>query len=535
MIAVLAGGALALEPTAPMREPVFFALGEVEAKARQLAEKPYENPDESVPAFLRAITKQQWDSLSFKPDHALWKNSGLPFEVGFYHPGFIYNRTVAINVVTNGGSERIPFSHEMFNPGDPALTEQIGKANLNFAGFALRYRPPGSDGEGEGEEIAIFLGASYFQSVGRHSRFGLYARALALNTALPDGEEFPYFREYWLVKPKPGDASLILYALLDSPSMVGAYRLEIVPGTSTVMNVESRLFQRQGAKLPQKIGLAPLTSMFLYSETTNGKPGDYRPEVHNSDGFLFRTGKDGWTWRPLNNPARLTVDSFPMPNPQGFGLMQRDGNFDHYQDLGARFDQRPSLWVEPRGDWGSGHLELIEIPGTEDFNTNIVAFWVPDLPDNKPASNGNAAEKKPAGAPSLALSYRLYWMTPGTCPHQLGRAMDTRMVKSPANDAVTFIIDFAGEELNALPSDTGLASAVETTEQAPLIDKQIQKNPVTGGWRLTLKFRLPQEGVVESLFSARSGPPRFRFNAFLKKGENLTEPLTETWHFDFTP
>ncbi len=525
-----AATAVAIEPTGQTA----FVPDDVETKARMLSEKAYENPDGLVPAFLRSLTEQQWETLRFKPDRALWKNTGLPFEIAFFHPGFIYDRTITVNVVDGGRSEKIDYSPDMFDLDDPALAGQIREARLNFAGLSILFRPQGMDGATAGEEIAVFLGASYFQSVGRHSRFGLYARALALNTALPDGEEFPYFREYWLVKPKPGDPSLVLHALLDSPSMTGAYRIEIAPGASTVMQVESKLFKRKGATQPQKIGLAPLTSMFLYSETNNGKPGDYRPEVHSSDGLLFRNGEHDWSWRPLVNPGRLIVDSFPMPNPRGFGLMQRDGNFDHYQDLGARFDLRPSLWVEPKGDWGPGRLELIEIPGTEDYNTNIVAFWVPEPPD-KAAPAGQPADKKPDGSPFLSMAYRLFWMTPGTSPHQLGRAMDTRMVKAPTNDAVTFIIDFSGLDLNALPPDTGLTSVVESPEQAPLLDKKMEKNPVTGGWRLTLKFRLPQEGVMESLLSGRTGPSRLRFRAYLKKGENLAEPLTETWQYDISP
>ncbi len=503
-----------------------FSFAEVEKAARKLSRRPYQNPDAQVPGFLLGLNAEQWNKIRFDSGQRLWADVG-PFSVDFFHPGFIYNRVVRINVVNQGKSEPLVFSPAMFDYGDEALAAKAAAADLNFAGFRLHFPLHGKD---LSEEVASFLGASYYRALGRNSSYGLSARGLALNTALPDGEEFPYFREFWLEKPAPDASVMVLYALMDSPSLTGAFKFTLTPGTSTVMDVESVLFRRKGTPWPRKIGIAPVSSMFLYSEMSNGSRGDYRPEVHNSDGLLYRTADNLWHWRPLTNPERLAVSSFPLENPRGFGLVQRDTDFDHYQDISARFERRGSLWVEPSKTWGPGRLELIEIPSKEDFHDNITVFWVPDAS----LLTKSGGEEGDSPRDSLRFDYRLYWMTPGVTPHGLGRAVATRIFRSPKNNGrVVFIIDFEGEALKSLPADTGLSSIVETPVEFPALDKHLRKNPVTGGWRLQFSLQLPQQdGVVQSLFAARDGQPRLRVKAVLKRGENLPDPLTEAWVFD---
>lgn len=503
-----------------------FSFAEVVRAARELSRRPYRNPNSQVPDFLLSLNADQWNKIRFDPEQRLWTDSG-PFSVDFFHPGFIYNRVVRINIVDQGQSEPVLFNPAMFDYADNALAAKVTASDLNFAGFRLYFPLYGQD---ISEEVASFLGASYYRAVGRNASYGLSARGLALDTALPDGEEFPYFREFWLEKPAPDASAMTVYALMDSPSLTGAFTLTLTPGTSLVMDVESVFFRRRGGSWPRKIGLAPVSSMFLYSEMSNGSRGDYRPEVHNSDGLLYRTADDLWHWRPLTNPERLAVSSVPLENPRGFGLIQRDIDFDHYQDIVARFERRGSLWVEPSQAWGPGRLELIEIPSKEDFHDNVTVFWVPDA--SVLAREG--AEEGDAPRDFLSFAYRLYWMTPGVTPHGLGKAVNTRIFRSPKNsDRVVFIIDFEGEDLKALPADTGLSSVVESSMEFPVLDKQLIKNPVTGGWRLQFSLHLPQpEGVVQNLFAARDGQSRLRVKAMLKRGENLPDALTEAWVFD---
>jgi glucan biosynthesis protein len=157
--------------------------------------------------------------------------------------------------------------------------------------------------------------------------------------------------------------------------VTGAYRFLIKPGTTQMMDVDAALYPR---KPIERVGIAPLTSMFLYAENDKRISNDWRPEIHDSDGLAMWTGHGEWIWRPLVNPAHLRFNAYADNNPRGFGLMQRDRDFDHYQDDGVFYDRRPSLWVEPKSGWGKGSIQLVEIPTVDETFDNIVAFWNPE-------------------------------------------------------------------------------------------------------------------------------------------------------------
>ena len=511
----------------PSRAAESFTFADVQAKAQDLAGTPYV-PAAPVPEFLTSLSYDEWRSIRYLPEKALWTEDGLPFTVQFFHPGLYYDRTVRVHVVQGDSVEDVAFDPSLFQYGNEELAKQMTQAkDMNFAGLRLHY--PLNDPNYR-DELAIFLGASYFRALARGTSYGIYSRGLALDTATAQGEEFPYFREFWIVKPLPGEASITLYALMDSESMAGAYRFIITPGAPTVMEVKCALFTRKGAKNFQKIGLAPLTSMFFYGEEKNGRPNDYRPEVHNSDGLLYVNGDNHWFWSPLANPKRLSVNTFPLQNPRGFGLMQRDCDFKSYQDIEAAYERRPSLWVEPEGDWGPGTLNLVEIPTEDEMHDNIVAFWSPDKPRDK--NKPDQPESELRYPDTQMYSWKLYWMQPQTQQHDRGQVTSTRVSRN--GDTMTFHVDFAGGELATLPADTGLSSIVETPEPIPLLEKKLLRNSASGGWRLEFKIRLPkEEGVLQSLMTARKGPVMLRFKALLKKGENLPDPLTETWIYDW--
>lgn len=510
------------------KQPRTFSFDDVKKIAEELSSLPFENPDGKVPDFLLNVSYDQWRKIRFRPDHSLWREEGLPFEAQFFHPGLFYNRLVQINVVDEGRSEKIPFSTEFFDYGDNEFAAKVNSVLLDFSGFRIHYplnRPDYKD------EAVVFLGASYFRAVAKGVQYGLSARGLAVDTALQSGEEFPYFREFWIEKPRPNSTTLTIYALLDSPSLTGAYSFVLAPGMETVMDVESTIFFRKDV---QKLGIAPLTSMFLYGETENGRRGDFRPEVHDSDGLLIRTAEKEWMWRPLANPSRLAVISYPQINPAGFGLMQRDAVFDHYQDLEARYDKRPSLWIEPKGEWGPGRVELVEIPSELEIHDNMVAYWVPEKiaeigSDGQPK---NDAKKYPR---TLSFAYRMRWLSPKEAVHSLGLVTATRKAAGNQERTMKFVLDFEGEELSKLPADAGLTSVVTVGEGARLLEKQLLKNEVTGGWRLVLSLVVDPEGKLTAIFPTSANRPYIRISALLKKGENLPDPLTETWTYDLHP
>jgi glucans biosynthesis protein len=352
--------------------------------------------------------------------------------------------------------------------------------------------------------VIVFLGASYFRAVGRDLVYGLSARGVAVDTATPSGEEVPHFREFWVERPAAGAKSAVVYALLDSRRLTGAFRFVLTPGVETTVGIESRLFFREPVG---KLGVAPLTSMFFHGENTMLPVNDFRPEVHDSDGLLLESSTGEWLWRPLDNRQRLQVSSFDLPDPKGFGLIQRDRDFDHYQDLEARPDLRPSAWVQPAGPWGRGRVELVEIPTDEDINDNIVAYWVPEQPMG------------PGAPATYAYTLTFYSDDPGRPPG--GRVLATRVDRS--DDTYRCVVDFVGKELEALPPETVLQGVVTigagTGQEGELVEQRVEKNPVTGGFRLVFRVR-----------PSRRDPLPLR--AFLQQGPGA---LTETWSYLLTP
>ena len=472
-----------------------FDFGVVAKEAQALAAAPFRDPRGEVPGWLLEIGYDEWRDIRFRTDRALWREHGLPFEAQFFHPGLYYDRVVRVHEIDGGSVKDVPFSPDLFDYGRNEFASRLPQ-DLGFAGFRLHYPLKRRDYK---DELIVFLGASYFRALAKDHVYGLSARGLAIDTALATGEEFPFFREFWLARPKPGAREVVIYALLDSPSVVGAYRFAVRPGVQTVLDVEARIFFRRAVA---KLGLAPLTSMFFFGEGDSKPRADYRPEVHDSDGILIAERSGEWIWRPLQNPRRLRISAFDSPNPVGFGLLQRDRDFDHFQDLETHQEKRPSAWVAPKGEWGPGHAELVEIPTDSERHDNIVAFWVPRR------AEGSLAP--------LAIAYELRFYSDDTTLPPGGRAVATRRDRGTHDDAWRYVVDFEGPGLRSIPEEIVLQGVVSTRSNdgdAEVIEQQVQKNPVTGGWRLVFQVR------------PRGSAP-LDLRAFLKRGE---QTLTETW------
>ena len=478
-----------------------FGLDDVAERARRLAEDPFRDAKGRVPDWLLKVSYDQWREIRFRPEQALWRDRGVPFQVQFFHPGLYYNRTVRVNVVEAKGVHPVEFSPNQFDYGKTDFASRVPQ-KLGYAGFRVHYPIKARDYY---DEVIVFLGASYFRAVGKDEGFGLSARGLGIDTAESWGEEFPYFKEFWLVSPAPRADRLTVYALLDSPSLTGAYRFVVRPGEQTAVEVECRLFLRKEVR---KLGIAPLTSMFFHGENTNRAFDDFRPEVHDSDGLLLSFAGGEWLWRPLDNRRTLNVSHLGMEKPRGFGLLQRDRDFEHYQDLETHPERRASAWVETSGDWGAGFVELVEIPTPSDTNDNVVAYWVP--------------EKMPKPGEPAAFSYTLYWYADDPARPPGGRAVATRRDGGTAKDAQRFVIDFAGKKLAAIPADRvlhGVVTVAGGVEAGELLEEHVVKNPFTGGWRLTFQVRPKRREPLE-------------LRAFLEQGGDT---LTETWSYVILP
>ncbi|ATB38899.1 glucan biosynthesis protein D [Cystobacter fuscus] len=482
---------------APRATPPAFSAETVRARARELAQKPYRAPAPLPQGAFAGLTYDQYRDIRYRPERALWREAGLPFQAQFFHPGLFYPAPLPMHEVEGGRVTAVRFSPQLFTYG-PLVKEPPPSSVEGFAGVRLSgpiNRPDYYD------EIVVFLGASYFRALGRGNVYGLSARGLAIDTALPEGEEFPLFREFWLEKPRPGADRAVVHALMDSPSVTGAYRFVIIPGERTVMEVEAVLHARKPVK---RLGVAPLTSMYLFGENDRGSAEDFRPEVHDSDGLLLWMKDGEHLWRPLQNPSQLSVSSFQVKGLRAFGLLQRDQAFPSYEDLEARYDKRPSVWVEPVGEWGPGTVQLVEIPTHEEVNDNIVAYWVPEKPFGP-------------GAP-LSLSWKLHWGSEAPERSQVALSTATRIAAGSTPGARRFVLEFSrgGPE-----GGEGPVEAVVTASSGQILRPIAQHNAATGGWRATFEL-VPAAGT----------PAPIELRCFLRRG---TETLTETWSYPWTP
>jgi periplasmic glucans biosynthesis protein len=479
-----------------------FGLDDVAARAAKLAAAPYQKPSATLPKAIKALGYDQFRDIRFRPERAMWRGTKLPFEIMFFHRGWFYEEPVTIHEVTADGVREIPFDPEAFDYGRNTVDGKELKG-LGFAGFRVHF-PVNTPGYKD--EVLVFLGASYFRGLGKGQRFGLSARGLAIDTAEATGEEFPRFVEFWIERPQPAAQELVVYALLDSPRATGAYRFVLRPGVTTALDVDGRLFLRKSVA---KLGLAPLTSMFYFG--ANQRPGreDYRPRVHDSDGLSIREADGTWIWRPLVNPKRLLVTSFALNDPAGFGLMQRERAFNQYQDLEARYDVRPSAWIEPKGSWGPGRVELVQIPVPDETNDNVVAYWIPD--------------KQPKPGEPFGYSYRVLWQKDREARPSIGWVSDTRRGRGyTKNDdgSIELHVDFEGPTLSRMPWNAVVDTTSWVDANGEVLERRTDRNGITGGWRFVVRFRRLD----------RAKPVELR--AHLHRG---SEVLSETWSYILPP
>ncbi|WP_163575050.1 glucan biosynthesis protein [Halomonas faecis] len=464
---------------ATTEDEVAALFDRVTERAQTLADDEYREDSGELPAALRDLDYDTYRQIRFRPEAALWRDEAL-FSVQLFHTGFLFDAPVQLHVVEDGESQPLAFDPARFRYDDAAAP--LADADLDgagHAGFRLHYPLNGAEYH---DEFAVFLGASYFRLVGRDQGYGLSARGLAIDVATSGGEEFPAFREFWLVEPDPDATRMTVLALLDSPSLAGAYRFDIVPRKNVEVTVEKRLFARRDV---EKLGVAPLTSMFAHGDTTPRPVDDYRPHVHDSEGLLMHTAGGEWIWRPLNNPRELRVTSLRDDGPRGFGLVQRNRDFDHYLDLEARYERRPSLWVEPLDDWGPGGVELVELPAPDETHDNIVAYWVAEAPLRE--------------GESRTLRYRIRTFDANLPEQHLARVVRTRQgwggVPGRADPAPAsrrhFLVDFRGGELEGLAADQPVTVNVEAN-RGEVRHRQAQPLPDGSGWRAS--FRLDPDG-----------------------------------------
>ncbi|MFC3168182.1 glucan biosynthesis protein [Paracoccus fontiphilus] len=450
-----------------------FSFDMLRDMARDLASAPYVPEEIADPQILDQVDYDNHNQVRFRQDRSLWRGKGNTSPVQAFFPGMYFRNPVRIFTVEGGMATEVPFSLDLFEipEGNPArlLTRTKG-----FAGFRVQDARTGID-------WMAFLGASYWRTSGYSGQFGLSARGLAIDTAIPDGpEEFPLFTRFWLEPAENGD--LTAYALLDSPRATGAYRIESRRGDGVTQDISATIFLRDTV---ERLGIAPLTSMFWFGKNTPHVSPDWRPEVHDSDGLEILASNGERIWRPLNNPPGTMVNSFAAPGVRGFGLMQRERDFDQYQDDGVFYDRRASAWIEPQGDWGDGSVVLTELRTDDEIHDNIVAFW------------------QPAGATAKGqshdVSYRLHWVRDNPAVSPIAHFTATRIGAGGVpgqprpKGVVKIVCDFAGPNLKGLGRDDGLTLSVSTT-QAQVSNTAVYPVVGTDGWRALFDLSFADTG-----------------------------------------
>ncbi|NWA27019.1 glucan biosynthesis protein D [Pseudomonas gingeri] len=492
-------------------EPEPFSFDQLIARAEATALKPYVFPTEGPADILAKIDYDAHGKIKFDAAQALFAQGPGQFPVTFFHLGQYFRVPVRMYVVKQAMAEEILYDTSYFDmPNDsPARALPSGSG---FAGFRFQESRLKSQAtlKWQQNDWLAFLGGSYFRAIGELYQYGLSARGIALNVAQADArEEFPAFTDIWFETPgNHHDDDVTFYALLDGPSICGAYRFTAHRGKGVVMEIECALFLRQDVG---RFGIAPLTSMYWFSETAKPTAADWRPEVHDSDGLAMWAGNGERIWRPLNNPPRIMASAFSDKQPKGFGLMQRDRVFDHYED-GVHYENRPSLWVEPLGDWGEGSVQLVEIPTDDEIQDNIVAMWVPKAA----AEAGN----------NYRLQYRLHWLADEPYPSALARCVATRLGNGgqpgqPRPKGVRkFVVEFKGTVLEKLASGTKPQAVLSTSRGAlSNVFTEAVSDDIPGHWRAVFDLSVETRDPVE-------------LRLFLRLEDKT---LSETWLYQYHP
>jgi periplasmic glucans biosynthesis protein len=283
----------------------------------------------------------------------------------------------------------------------------------------------------------------------------------------------------------------------------------MTPAATLVMEVDAALYPRRDIA---RLGVAPLTSMFQYGENDRREAHDWRPEIHDSDGLAMWTGSGEWIWRPLVNPASLRFNAFVDHTPRGFGLLQRDRHFDHYQDDGAFYDRRPSLWVEPKSDWGKGSIHLVEIPTLDETADNIVAFWNP--------------ADTPQPGQELLFGYRLHWGARLPARPALAQVVATRtglggiVGQKRQYFSWRFVVDFAGGQLPMLGKDVTVEPVI-TASRGEIEIVSARPLHAVQGYRAMFDLKPTDDS-----------PTPVDLRLYLRANG---QPLTETWLYQWTP
>jgi glucans biosynthesis protein len=495
-------------PSLRFGQPFAFSFDGLIERARKLATEPYKAPYKPAPEITSKIDYEVHGKIKWRTENALFAD-GAPttYPVGFFHLGQFFPKSIKMHELRSGQARELLYSPDYFQMPEDSIAKKLPK-DAGFAGFRLHENRSRKDWKTQ--DWVAFLGASYFRSIGALNQYGLSARGIAVNTTAKTPEEFPDFTEFYLEPAATDHDALTIFALLDGPSLTGAYRIACKRTTGAVMDIDSALFLRADI---EQLGIAPLTSMYWFGENDRNYRMDWRPEVHDSDGLAVWMGNGERVFRPLNNPSRVVTSSFQDKHPKGFGLLQRDRNYEHFLD-GVNYDKRPSVWVEALSDFGEGSIKLIEIPTDDEIHDNVVAFWT----SSTPAKAGSALRHK----------YRLHWLADEPYPAtnvahvsatRIGRGGEPGKPRA-AHGMTKFVVEFEGKPIDTLTTtEKDKVTADISTSSGKVSYIIVEPVGATKRWRAQFDLTFTGNAPIE-------------LRMFLKKG---TQTLTETWLYQYEP
>jgi len=488
-------------PSVAQEAPRGFALGEpspfdpnmVTDAARTMSKQPFKPLSADIPEVFRDLGYDQYAAIGRRPGSAIWASDDTGFAIEPLHRGFIFSTPMEINLVAEGKARHLIYDPALFDFGKLAVPKDLG--DIGFSGFRVLAQVQGGF-----SELAIFQGASFFRAIAPGQTLGTMARAMSIKTADPRGEEFPAFRMVWIERPTLAAGALVIHALISSESVTGAYRFTLRPGEATIIDTECALFARAAV---DNFGLATMSATHLSGPIDERRNDDLRPSVSEVSGLQMLTGKGEWLWRPVANRDTLQISTFVDENPRGFGFLQRDRNFDHYQDDEQHFETRPSLWIEPIGDWSAGDVQLVEIPSDSETNDNIIGYWKP---------------KQPLAARSETFfAYRQFWCWNPPEPPPLAIATQSRAGRGSSPKRRRFMVEFTGEILS-LPQN---AKAMKPN-----------LNAAPGSFTALQTFTSADRKSCRVLFEL--DPGNNAFSELRLVLEEAGKPISETWLYRWT-
>ncbi len=475
----------------PLGPPSPFGDNTVADAAKALAKNAFAAPSAPLPDPFSNLKIDQFEQIHRVPGSAIWQEPQSPYALEPLHRGSVFTAPVDLYLVENGGARKVGYDRSTFDFGKLDVPKDI--ADIGFSGVQILR------GGGDGwTDAAIFQGASFFRSLARGQSYGLSARGLSVRIGDPQGEEFPIFRALWIEKPTPASDALVIHALLDSQSVTGAYKFTIRAGETTIIDTEMTLYARVAIA---NYGLGAMAGAYLFGPLDHLRPDDVRESARNVTGLQMLSGAGEWIWRPIANRGTLQISSFIDKNPRGFGMLQRNRSFDFYQDDQNHWELRPSLWIEPIGDWGDGETTLVEIPSDSESNENMIALWRPKA-------------KLPAGE-SISFAFRQFWCWTPPAKPQLAMATLSRMGK--VGKRARFIVEFVSDEFGD-PQRAAQASAA------------LEANPgqIAG---VTL-YQYHDRRSIRAVFDLDPGSNAFsELRLVLKIAD---KPVSETWLYRWT-